>query len=58
MYIANTLGVILWLMYGILLVNTILIITNIVAFVPAVTILILKIKLGNKSAQKKSVSVE
>ncbi len=51
MYIANTLGVILWLTYGILLSNTILIITNIIAFIPAVTILILKIKFDIRSSQ-------
>ncbi len=45
MYIANTLGIVLWLTYGILLENLILIVTNIVAFIPASTILYLKIKL-------------
>lgn len=44
MYIANTLGIVLWLTYGILLENLILIVTNIVAFIPASTILFLKIK--------------
>lgn len=46
MYIANTLGIVLWLTYGILLENLILIVTNIVAFIPASTILFLKIKLS------------
>lgn len=46
MYIANTLGIVLWLTYGILLENIILIVTNIVAFIPATTILFLKIRLS------------
>ena len=49
MYLANTVGIIMWLTYGLLLNNLIIIIANIVALIPALTILILKIKLGNSS---------
>ncbi len=49
MYITNTLGIIMWLTYGILLGNMILIVTNIVAFIPASTILVLKLSLSRNS---------
>ncbi|MGQ1947745.1 SemiSWEET family sugar transporter [Geofilum sp. OHC36d9] len=48
MYVINTLGIVFWLIYGILLDNWILIITNIIGFVPACTIVVLKIVLGHK----------
>ncbi len=51
MYVANTLGIALWLLYGIFISNPVLIITNIVAIIPATTILILKLKLRNNEEQ-------
>jgi MtN3 and saliva related transmembrane protein len=48
MYVINTLGIIFWFVYGILIDNWILIITNIIGFVPACTIVVLKVFLGQK----------
>lgn len=48
MYITNTLGIVFWFIYGVLLSNVILIVTNIVAFIPAITIVVLKIRLANR----------
>jgi MtN3 and saliva related transmembrane protein len=48
MYIVHSLGVFMWFLYGILLENYVLIFTNVVAIVPTLTILTLKIVLGNK----------
>jgi MtN3 and saliva related transmembrane protein len=49
MYVANTLGIVLWLAYGILLENFVIIFANLIGLFPAVTILSLKIKLGKES---------
>jgi len=45
MYIANTLGIIFWFTYGLLLHEKPIIYANLIAFIPACTILVLKIKL-------------
>lgn len=48
MYIANSLGILFWLFYGLMLNAKPIIYANFLALVPAVTILVLKIKLGRK----------
>ena len=49
MYLANTLGIIFWLVYGILLNELPIIIANSIAIIPASLILFLKIALGKPS---------
>ena len=46
MYIVFTLGVFLWLVYGLILMNPPLIIANLITFVLSLTVLILKMKHG------------
>jgi MtN3 and saliva related transmembrane protein len=45
MYVANTLGIMFWFTYGLLLHEKPIIYANLIAFIPACTILVLKIKL-------------
>jgi len=49
MYLANTLGIIFWLVYGIFLNELPIIIANSIAIIPASLILYLKISLGKPS---------
>nr|WP_321409634.1 SemiSWEET transporter [uncultured Carboxylicivirga sp.] len=46
MYLANTIGIVFWLIYGLLLNEMPIIIANSIAIIPAALILILKIVLG------------
>ncbi|MCU4165859.1 SemiSWEET transporter [Carboxylicivirga caseinilyticus] len=48
MYLANTIGIVFWLIYGVLLKEMPIIIANSIAIIPAALILILKIVLGKK----------
>jgi MtN3 and saliva related transmembrane protein len=49
MYVANSIGIIFWFIYGCLLHQTPIILANLIAFIPACTILILKIILGKSN---------
>ena len=51
MYVTNSLGILFWLSYGIMLNAKPIILANMVAIFPAVTILVLKIMLGKKSQE-------
>ncbi|MBS2099243.1 SemiSWEET transporter [Carboxylicivirga linearis] len=46
MYLANTFGIVFWLIYGVLLQELPIIVANSIAIIPASVILILKIVLG------------
>ncbi|MBN2742957.1 MtN3 and saliva related transmembrane protein [Breznakibacter xylanolyticus] len=48
MYLTNSLGIVMWGTYGLLLNQKPIIYANLVAIVPALTILILKIRLNQK----------
>jgi MtN3 and saliva related transmembrane protein len=48
MYIINSLGIIAWFTYGLMIDSKPIIFANVVAIVPAVTILYLKLKLSTK----------
>ncbi|MFT3738571.1 MAG: SemiSWEET transporter [Breznakibacter sp.] len=48
MYIANSLGIVFWLAYGLLLNAIPIVLANTVAIIPALTILVLKIKLERR----------
>lgn len=48
MYIANTIGIVLWGSYGLLLNQKPIIYANLIAFVPATTILVLKLLYSSK----------
>nr|WP_321451602.1 SemiSWEET transporter [uncultured Carboxylicivirga sp.] len=48
MYMANTLGIVFWLIYGVLLNEMPIIIANSIAIIPASVILFLKLALGGK----------
>ena len=49
MYIANTIGIVLWGSYGLLLNQKPIIYANLIAFVPATTILVLKLLYSSKN---------
>ena len=51
MYLANTFGIVFWLIYGILLQELPIIVANSIAIIPASAILILKIVLGREDQQ-------
>lgn len=51
MYVTNSLGILFWLSYGIMLNAKPIILANMVAIFPAVAILVLKIMLGKKSQE-------
>lgn len=54
MYLANTFGIVFWLIYGILLQELPIIVANSIAIIPASVILILKIVLGREGQQLKN----
>ena len=58
MYLANTSGIIFWLIYGILLGEMPIIVANSIAIFPASLILYLKLKLGSKSSKMIEVKKE
>jgi MtN3 and saliva related transmembrane protein len=49
MYILNSLGILFWLAYGLMMDAYPIIFANIVAIMPALTILLLKIRLGART---------
>jgi len=54
MYLANTFGIIFWLIYGILLQELPIILANSIAIIPASVILTLKVVLGRNGQQLKN----
>ncbi len=52
MYLTNTLGILFWLAYGVMLGELPIIMANSIAIFPAALILVLKLRLGGKDKKK------